>query len=247
MGRETAIQWCDSSLNLQMGCAGCELWDPARGARHCYAGRLTEKFGGRAGWPESFDKPALFLHRLDGALRWPDLTGAARPGKPWLNGLPRLIFLNDMGDTFTEGLPVDWLTPLVPRLAASPHVYIILTKRPGRMLEWVRQYRAREALPRTFWLCVSLTGPASLGRLGAVRRLREELPGHVLGLSVEPLLADLAPLLRRHHADLRGIVSWVKVGGESDQGRGHDIDPHLHQVWGRGPVEEAGSPSTMTG
>jgi len=29
--------------------------------------------------------------------------------------------------------------------------------------------------------------------------------------------------------------------------RGFGGEPHLHQVWGRGPVEEAGSPSTMTG
>jgi protein gp37 len=70
-----------------------------------------------------------------------------------------------------------------------------------------------------FWLCVSLTGHASLGRLAAVRRLRQELPGHALGLSVEPLLADLAPALRSHYPDLAGLVSWVKVGGESDQGR----------------------------
>jgi hypothetical protein len=29
MGRDTAIQWADSSLNLEMGCSGCELWNPA--------------------------------------------------------------------------------------------------------------------------------------------------------------------------------------------------------------------------
>jgi protein gp37 len=90
------------------------------------------------------------------------------------------------------------------------------------MLEWARLCRAGGGVPRNFWLCVSLTGESSLGRLDAVRRLRQELPGHVLGLSVEPLLADLAPLLRLRHADLPGLVSWVKVGGESDQGRGKD-------------------------
>jgi protein gp37 len=216
--RETAIQWCDSSVNAQMGCAGCELWEPSRGVRRCYAGALHERFAGRKGWPESFGRPELFTHRLDEALRWADLRGRCRPDKPWLDGYPRTIFLNDMGDTFTEGLPVDWLSPHVPRLGTSPHVWIILTKRPGRMLEWVRLYQRRAGpLPRNVWLCVSVTTAGTLGRLAPVRGLRDELPGHVVGLSVEPLPADLAPVLRQHWPDLPSWLSWVKMGGESDQ------------------------------
>jgi protein gp37 len=226
MSDKTPIEWCDSAINLEMGCDGCELWDRARRVRHCYAGVLTEKWAGRKGWPKSFDKPELFTERLDqDALRWRDLSGKSRPVKPWLDGYPRLVFVNDMGDTFTESLPVDWLLPLVPRMGESPHVWIALTKRPGRMLEWARLCRSLPpaagrrvgGVPPNFWLCVSLTGKASLGRLDAFRRLRAELPGHVLGLSVEPLLADLAPLLRRRHPDLPQLVSWVKVGGESNQ------------------------------
>jgi len=105
MPKDTNIHWCDSSVNLMMGCDGCELW--REGSRHCYAGTLTLRHAGRKGWPESFDRPRLFPERLAGALRWPDLTGTARPGKPWLDGLPRVVFVNDMGDTFTESLPPD--------------------------------------------------------------------------------------------------------------------------------------------
>lgn len=46
MGRETKIEWCDSTLNLQMGCDGCELWNPAAGVKHCYAGTLTNIYAG---------------------------------------------------------------------------------------------------------------------------------------------------------------------------------------------------------
>src|SRR3990167_2456987 len=108
------ISWCDSTLNLMMGCGGCELWNGAR--KSCYAGVMTERqvrgdhFALHSkGWPEAFDAPQLFPHRLPEALAWPDLTGKDRLEKPWLNGLPRIVFLNDMGDTFTDQLPPDWL------------------------------------------------------------------------------------------------------------------------------------------
>jgi len=41
MGIHAKIEWCDSTLNLQMGCDGCELWpgDEAPPERkRCYAG-----------------------------------------------------------------------------------------------------------------------------------------------------------------------------------------------------------------
>ena len=40
MGDKSTIQWCDSTLNLQMGCDGCELWNHSR--RICYAGRMID-------------------------------------------------------------------------------------------------------------------------------------------------------------------------------------------------------------
>jgi protein gp37 len=119
----TDIEWCDSTLNAAMGCDGCELWRPSQGVFRCYAGALTNRYAGKnKGFPEAFDKPALFLSRLDDAMRWPDLTGTDRPDKPWLNGLPRIIFLDDMGDTFTESLPIDWLLrPYGPMVCPQGH------------------------------------------------------------------------------------------------------------------------------
>jgi protein gp37 len=217
MGQHTAIQWCDSTENGEMGCKGCELWDPDRGIRHCYAGNMTVRLAGTKGYPESFDKPQLFPGRIEKACRWKDLRGTCRKDKPWLDRYPRVIFLDNMGDTFTEGLSVDWMLPLVPLMGASPHVWIILTKRPGRMLEFVKLCRKEGGLPTNFWLCTTLTGPASLGRVPHLLKIRDELPGHVLGLSVEPLLADLTPLLRERFPDLPRLLSWVKIGGESTQ------------------------------
>jgi protein gp37 len=201
----TDIQWCDSSLNLEMGCDGCELWNRRKNIFHCYAGWLTERRKGRAGWPEEFEKPRIFLDRLPPALRWPDLTGEDRPDKPWLNGLPRLVFLNDMGDTFTESLPEDWLAPVLDQMAASPHQWLVLTKRPRRMAEFFGTH----GVPGNFWLGTSVTGPENVKRV-------EELVGiqgaRVLFVSAEPLLREvsLRPWL--------GQLQWVIGGGESQTG-----------------------------
>jgi protein gp37 len=201
MADTTPIAWCDSALNLEMGCDGCELWNPKAGVRHCYAGRETERRAGQPGWPKSFDKPELFLHRLPDALAWPDLTGTRRPLKPWLDGLPRLVFLDDEGDTFTESLPLDWLAPLLPDLAASPHQWLVLTKRPRRLAEFSQRHR----LPPNLWPGTSVDTRANLTRLDDLRRVRG---GGVRFLSAEPLLEHLGPL------DLGGI-HWVIAGGES--------------------------------
>jgi protein gp37 len=215
MAEKTDIEWCDSTLNLEMGCDGCELWNPAAGVRHCYAGTLTERYAGAKGWPESFDKPKLFLQRLDKALKWSDLIGTNRPGKPWLNGHPRMIFLNDMGDTFTESLPIDWLAPLLPRIAASPHVYMVLTKRASRM----RRFAKDHALPANVWPGVSLTTASTLPRLAELKLTRG---GGPKWLSVEPMLEAIdfadAPLDPESTAGEWSLLDGIRlciVGGES--------------------------------
>jgi protein gp37 len=187
MAIHTDIEWADSTLNLMMGCDGCELWNPAAGVRHCYAGTLTGRYAGvNKGWPESFDKPKLFLDRLGPALRWPDLTGKSRLDKPWFDGYPRMIFLNDLGDSFTESLPLDWLAPLLPKIAASPHRWLLLTKRPKRMAEFSRAH----PLPRNVWPGVSVTSAANVGRIVDLLAVKG---GGVKWLSIEPLLGPVNP------------------------------------------------------
>jgi protein gp37 len=202
MAIHTDIEWCDSTLNLEMGCDGCELWNPKAGVTQCYAGRETNRRKGGKGWPEAFDRPRVFMERLPAALKWPDLTGQPRPGKPWLDGLPRLVFLNDMGDTFTESLPEDWLAPALGPMAASPHQWLVLTKRPGRMA----RFFGRQGVPGNFWLGTSVAGEANVGRVADLVRIRG---AKVLFVSAEPLLGEVS--LRRW----LGKLQWVIAGGES--------------------------------
>jgi hypothetical protein len=105
-------------------------------------------------------------------------------------------------------------------MADCPHVWIVLSKRPNRMLEWVGHVEEKLGhVPRNFWLCTSLVAPAAVrGRVQGMVQIRERLPGHVCGLSIEPPFADLAPQLRRGFPGLPEAMTWVKLGGGSDHG-----------------------------
>jgi protein gp37 len=98
--KDTNIQWCDSTVNPVAGCAGCELWTAS--AKRCYAGFLHTRFPTNPGFSPEFLKPKLFLGRMADAAAWPDLIGTRRPEKPWLDSLPRLIFVSDMGDALVS-------------------------------------------------------------------------------------------------------------------------------------------------
>src|SRR2546422_3260572 len=43
MAKGTKIEWADDTVNAEMGCDGCELWDPKNSVRSCYAGVQTER------------------------------------------------------------------------------------------------------------------------------------------------------------------------------------------------------------
>jgi len=185
--------------------------------RRCYAGTLTGRYAGKKGWPVTFEQPVIFPDRFQKALKWSDLTGKERPDKPWLNSYPRVIFLNDMGDTFTESLPLDWLGDFVPAMEASPHIWIILTKRPRRMFEFWESYLAPirgsgedENIQENFWLLASVTGPENIGRIRELLKLRA-LGAKMLGVSYEPALGPV---------DFTGYhgLDWVIAGGESGPG-----------------------------
>lgn len=158
MGYRTNIQWCDSTVNPMMGCDGCELWRPEKGVRICYAGALTEKMlkhGPMKGWPSKFEVPAIFPDRIDEACNWMDLTGGRRDDKPWIPAMmPRIVFVGDMGDVFSNGLPEGWFEPLIEKMAAAPHIWMLLTKRPSKM----REFFDRVECPKNVWCGTTMTG-----------------------------------------------------------------------------------------
>lgn len=117
MALDTPISWCDSTTNPVMGCEGCELFVPGIGGP-CYTGIEHQVLGrsqNSTGYAPDFFLPTLFRakdhpNRLTPtalARKGADLRGKLRPEKPWLDRLPRLIFVSDMGDALSRGRYVD--------------------------------------------------------------------------------------------------------------------------------------------
>jgi len=129
----------------------------------------------------------------------PDLIGLPLRWKK-----PSLIFVNSMSDLFHEEVPEDFILQVFEVMTkARQHIFQVLTKRSGRLLEIAPK------LPwsSNIWVGVSVETPIYYERIAHLQRV----PACVRFLSCEPLLSPLNDL------PLEGI-HWVIVGGESGPG-----------------------------
>src|SRR4051794_16856770 len=190
MSITTKIQWCDSTCNPTMGCEGCELWNSKTGDRTCYAGVLHRRYGGvTKGFSPTFEEVTFWPGRMADAAVWPDLTGTTRRDKPWLNGLPRLIFVSDMSDALSSVVPFDFLEEEVIHTATSPsgqsHHWLWLTKRPERMAQFSDSLKTKGvSWPKNLWAGTSITTQATITRIKPLLRVGDA--DTIRFLSVEP-------------------------------------------------------------
>jgi len=219
MGKETRIEYCDSTINPVVGCPGCELFSEDAEKNHCYAATLVRRWAGWTGWPETFLKPAMFPGRLEKAIAWPDLRGQPRPDKPWLDGRRRVIFVNDLGDGFSPASPHPdkWLLPEMLAMRGTPHVWLFLSKWPVHMMRFFEKY----PMPHRAWLGTTITGQNTINRVFPLLMDITSLPNR--WLSIEPLLGPVTL-----PKEAKGKIGWVAAGGES----GHNARP-THPDWAR--------------
>ena len=207
MPDKSAIEWTDATWNPVTGCTKI-----SPGCAHCYAETITLRF--KRGGPFLPGKTTITTH--------PDRLDA--PGK-WRS--PRLIFVNSMSDLFHEEVRFDFIRQVFDRMATySQHTYQVLTKRPDRMMEYVR-WSGNKRWPDHVWAGVSVENQYWADKRVAVLR---EVPCAIRFLSCEPLLKPL-------DLDLDGM-SWVIVGGES----GHRARK-MEEAWAtdiRDQCDEAG-------
>ena len=180
----------------------------------CYAAQLHANRGFdlenpqrdvNVGYAPTFETITLFPGRTKVAAQWSDLTGIERDEKPWLNGLPRLIFVSDMGDAFSRKQDFEFLRSEMAAFQTPEgqrHLWLWLTKRSDVMRKFVDSIGG---FPANVCAMTTVTSAKTLSRVDALR----EVNAAVRGLSLEPLWEPLADKI-----DLTGI-DWVIVGGES--------------------------------
>ena len=210
-------------------------WNPitgcspvSAGCDHCYARRMANRLRGRYGYPQ--DEPfKVTLHpdRLDQPLKWRK---------------PRMIFVCSMGDLFHNDMSFTHIHDIFRVMAKCPqHRFIILTKRPKRMLNSVPSIRC--CLPDRLehvWLGVSVEDQKTADERIPILL---QVPAAVRVVSIEPMLGAI-DLKWTWGAFKQGNVAkyptgwlerldWVICGGETGPGA-----RPMHPEWPREVLDD---------
>jgi protein gp37 len=110
---ETKIEWCDKVWNPTTGCSKISA-----GCANCYAERIANRFWG----DRKFNDIKCHPERLNEPMKWRK---------------PQKIFGNSMSDLFHDDVPFEFIDRVFGVMAAcKKHIFMILTKRPERALEY---------------------------------------------------------------------------------------------------------------
>jgi protein gp37 len=227
--------WWDDSFNWLDGCPGCGL----RG-KNCWAKKRVATLLAHL-YPERYG--GLTKTLPNGRVEWTRKTGVLRPGHAdWTSpldyrnehpllgaGMPSLLALNLMGDTFAPGHKRDDIDRGLMTVAASRHIGLQVTGFPKWMVAYFLALETRlspEALRRWqahIWLGISAAYQKEFKRNWSyLRQLAER--GWVTFVSLAPLLeAIVLP------DDFLRLVYWVIVSGECDTK--HEFCRRMDPAW----------------
>jgi protein gp37 len=200
VAQKTSIAWTAFSSNpirYRDRETGATVWGCVRksaGCTNCYAERMALKWNrGSAFTRPNIDRlePFVAEHELKRLGTTRGLIG-------------QRIFIGDMTDIFGSWVPDDLLDRLFTVLDARTDItFQILTKRPERMLHYLRSRRWNID---HCWLGTSVENqPVAARRLA----LLTQCPAGLRFVSAEPLIGPL------DISDWLGQLGWVVAGGES--------------------------------
>ena len=122
------IGWCDETINPVIGCSKV-----SPGCKNCYAERMAARL---ALMPQTAERYAGITDRG----KWTGETEFVESelAKPLSWKKPRRIFVGSMTDIFHESVLDEWIDAVFGLMSlCGQHTFMILTKRPERMKEWV--------------------------------------------------------------------------------------------------------------
>jgi protein gp37 len=185
----TTIEWCDTVWNPVTGCQKV-----SQGCKNCYAERIANRFWG----DRKFTDVVCHEDRLEIPLSWKK---------------PRRVFVNSMSDLFHLDVPDKFIGRVWSRMLECPnHIFMILTKRPERMVDVIgrivaecEQKGLRQA--DNIWLGVSVENQQAAD---------DRIP-YLLQTPAAVRFVSCEPLLGRIHLD-SGETSWLTCDGSSKTG-----------------------------
>lgn len=229
MAQNTPIEWADKTWNPIRGCSKV-----SEGCRNCYAMRVAARFAGKGqpyeglaqitnGQPNWTGKVAFVESVLDQPLRWKagtfdrwvydSKTGKKVGGSGEMR--PLRIFVNSMSDLFHKSVPDEWIDRIFAVMAlAQKHNFLILTKRPARMMQWFNRVETNTSMPVQDSICGVLHDHYKIENPNLPAW---PLPNVWLGVSVEDqgTADERIPLLMQTPAAVR-FVSYEPALGPVD-------------------------------
>lgn len=225
------IEWTNETINPFTGCTKV-----SEGCLNCYAEKMAKRLQANPLTAKKYVngfKPTFHSHEMDKVFHWKK---------------PRKIFVCSMGDLFHEDNAFsDILHVFYCMALAKHHTYIVLTKRPQRMIDFFntveetgnKQYNP---LPNV-WIGVTVENQkAADERIPLLLKT----PAAIRFISIEPMIGavDLENIRQyndkgKHIASFqvlepiancddsnRPALDWVILGGET----GHNARP-MHPDW----------------
>lgn len=232
MADNTKIEWASATWSPITGCSH----DGSPGCDHCYAKRMAQRLKGRYGYPKDNPfKVTFHPDRLDQPLKWKK---------------PKRIFVCSMSDLFHKDVTdkqIDQIFTVMthPMSGANHHTYLILTKRPERILTGHSGHFAEWP---NIWLGVTCENQQTADKRIPILL---QIPAAVRFISIEPMLSeinlemaleDFQPL-NPDFSKKPSPIQWVIVGGESGPGA-----RPMHPEWARSirnQCQSAGVPFFM--
>jgi protein gp37 len=206
--RNGGISWTDATWNPIRGCSRV-----SEGCRNCYAERVAARFNGPGLAYEGLVRMTNGHPQWNGTVR----VVEAHMLDPLKWKRPQRIFVNSMSDLFHENVSDETIDRIFAVMALCPqHMFQVLTKRPERMLAYLKQAFSEQQMQR--WVDAARRDAIvnlSPRNEAALVDLEWPLPNVWLGVSVEDQKTadERIPLLLQTPAAVRWISAEPLLGG----------------------------------
>ena len=209
MSATTKIEWATKTWNPLRGCSKV-----SDGCRNCYAIRQAHRFSGPGMPYEGLTEKTAAGVNWTGKIRL--VSEALDEPLYWNCKKPERVFVNSMSDLFHPAVPDKFIDQMFSIMYFVPwHTFIILTKRPERMLRYMTAPDRKKKIAA--WIGTGGVYPARRGNDRRAQEMVWPLHNVWLGVSVEDQRAadKRIPLLLQTPAAVR-LLSMEPMLGPVD-------------------------------